>query len=90
MPRTEFSGKEEYKYWAVDFLNPEKYKIYYTGEGFVIAIPLKSTQPIEYGFVNLVKQETAKDFAEALSKEYGVRVYGVKHYAWDASREPLE
>lgn len=90
MPRMEFDGKEEYDTWAVDFLNPEKYKVFYTGEGFVIAVPLKSTQPIEYGFVNLITRETAKEFAESLQKKYGVRVYSLKHYAWDASREPLE
>ena len=90
MPRPEFSSKEEFEVWAVDHLIPEKYEIYYTNDGLVIAVPLKSTKPTVYSLINLQSKENAKNFAKELTKKYNIKSYNVNHFVWNAEREPLE
>ena len=90
MPRPEFSNKEGFDIWAVNHLNPAKYEVYYTNDGLVIAVPLKSTRPVVYGLVNLRAKETAKEFANELTKKFNIKSYSVNHFIWNAEREPLD
>ena len=74
MPRPEFNNKDEFEVWATNRLTPEKYEVYYTNDGLVIALPLKSTRPVVYGLVNLNTKDNAKEFATHLNKTFNVKI----------------
>ena len=88
MPRYEFETKSEFESWGTKHLEPKKYEIVYTNTGDVVAVPVKSTRPIIYGYINLYKKETAKTFAENLQKKFSVDVFCLSKYVWSTEREP--
>lgn len=88
MPRYEFSNDNEFLNWATGSLNSKKYELVCTSFGEVIAVPVKSTRPLIYGYVSFCTVEQAKKLTGELNKQFGVKVLAMKKFVWSTEREP--
>ena len=82
MPRLVFSVLEEFLRWIRDNVKPDRYSAYFTDEGEVLLVPLRSTRPILYAYFKGEDLASVKKSLESL----GVKFYEVQAVEWADDR----
>jgi len=97
MPRLEFGSWENFKTWLTIQVRKygRLYKLYLTDNQEVVAVPVTSTRPLEYGYYIFedepdenVKKQGILRLIEGLSKELKLDLFRVKEVVWNPEREP--
>lgn len=95
MPRLEFGSWEHFRVWLESQVKKynKVYKLYLTEHQEVIAMPVTSTRPTEYGYYNFehetgeVKEGIVK-LVQELASKLRLDLFRIKEIAWNAEREP--
>jgi len=97
MPRFEFSSWIYFKDWLeVQIKKYSKgYKLYVTDNQEVVAIPITSTRPLEYGYYRFedetdenIKQESFIELVNKLAEKLRLDLFRVQEVVWNPEREP--
>lgn len=79
MPKIEFETEEEFSIWIKEICKKRKYSLYaVTEESMLVAIPLVSTDPVNYGILKYKQLTNLSKFAEQLSTLLTLPLFKVK------------
>jgi len=82
LPRLVFNDLEQFKTWCKEFLRYGRHVAYVSDIGEIVIVPIRSTKPLVYAYIDLVDKEEAEKVAEGL----GVHVFRVKAVEWSDER----
>ena len=79
MPKIEFETGQEFDNWIKEITKSRKYSLYVVAENsMLVAIPLVSTDPINYGLLTYKQLTNLYKHAEELSTLLGLPLFKVK------------
>lgn len=82
MVRLVFEAIDEFEKWIDKHVKPEKYECYVTEYNEVIMVPLVSTRPLKYGYMQLLTPASVEKLEKKLT-EMGVEIYKPSSVEWD-------
>ena len=78
MPKIEFGTQEEFKKWIKSISKSRRYSIYVVAQNsMVVAIPLVSTSPVNYGIFQANNLKEADEIANELSSLLNINMFKV-------------
>jgi len=79
MPKIEFETEKEFNSWLKKITKTRKYSLYVVSEDSnIIAIPLVSTKPINYGILHYSQLHDANSVATSLSGMLRIPLFKVR------------
>jgi len=79
MPKIVFGNKEEFEKWFSIITSSRNYSLYVVTDNInLIAIPLVSTDPVNYGIYKSQSLQELDTFANTLSVTYNTPLFKVK------------
>ena len=88
-PRLIFDDIDEFERWVDQFVLKNKYVLYVTEDQEVILVPLRSTQPIVYSYIQLESVDVLKELVKRIQEKTGVRAFKIKRMDWKVDM-PIE